>query len=78
MHAFAGVKRFGGEEVFPGDIIARQRGFKWHPGENTYYGRDHTIHAKCEVMLGKQFIHLPKCVKVFYLWVKKKKNIINQ
>eukprot|EP00825_Cyclidium_porcatum_P021605 TRINITY_DN24038_c0_g1_i2.p1 TRINITY_DN24038_c0_g1~~TRINITY_DN24038_c0_g1_i2.p1 ORF type:complete len:131 (+),score=19.26 TRINITY_DN24038_c0_g1_i2:62-454(+) len=43
-----GIKKFGGEEVFPGDIIARQRGFRWHPGDNTYYGRDHTIHAKCE------------------------------
>ena len=44
-----GIKRFGGEEVFPGDILARQRGFKWHPGKNTYYGKDHTIHSKVEV-----------------------------
>lgn len=44
-----GVKKFGGQEVFPGDIVARQRGFKWHPGKNTYWGKDHTIHAKCEV-----------------------------
>ena len=32
----------------PGDIIARQRGFKWKSGENTIVGRDQTIHAKCE------------------------------
>lgn len=43
-----GVKRFGGEEVYPGEIIIRQRGFQWTPGENTYYGKDHTIHAKVE------------------------------
>jgi large subunit ribosomal protein L27 len=27
-----GLKKFGGEEVMPGDIIARQRGFKWKTG----------------------------------------------
>lgn len=46
-----GTKKLGGNEVFPMDILVRQRGFKWHPGENTYVGRDHTIHAKCEVKL---------------------------
>ena len=43
-----GIKRFGGEEVYPGEILVRQRGFQWTPGENTYYGKDHTIHAKVE------------------------------
>ena len=32
----------------PGDIIARQRGFKWKSGENVIVGKDHTIHAKDE------------------------------
>ena len=32
----------------PGDIIARQRGFKWKSGENVIVGKDHTIHAKVE------------------------------
>ena len=32
----------------PGDIIARQRGFKWKSGENAIVGKDQTIHAKCE------------------------------
>lgn len=45
-----GVKKFGSEEVFPNDILIRQRGFKWKPGKNTSVGRDHTIHAKCEVI----------------------------
>lgn len=44
-----GVKKFGGEEVFPNDILIRQRGFKWKPGQNTYVGKDHTIHSKLEV-----------------------------
>ena len=43
-----GVKKLGGNEVQPGDIIARQRGFKWHPGQNTYVGKDHTIHSRIE------------------------------
>jgi protein phosphatase inhibitor 2 len=31
--------------VIPGNIIYKQRGTIWHPGENTIMGRDHTIHA---------------------------------
>ena len=40
-----GIKKFGGEAVIPGNIIARQRGTKWHPGENVGIGRDHTLFA---------------------------------
>lgn len=40
-----GIKKFGGEAVIPGNIIARQRGTKWHPGENVGMGKDHTIFA---------------------------------
>lgn len=40
-----GVKKFGGEAVVPGNIIIRQRGTKWHPGNNVGMGRDHTIFA---------------------------------
>jgi large subunit ribosomal protein L27 len=43
-----GVKKFGGEEVIPGNIIIRQRGTKWHPGENVGMGKDHTIFALTE------------------------------
>ena len=43
-----GVKRFGGEHVIPGNIIIRQRGTKWHPGENVGIGKDHTIFALTE------------------------------
>jgi len=40
-----GVKKFGNEDVVAGNIIARQRGTKWHPGANVGMGKDHTIFA---------------------------------
>jgi len=40
-----GVKKFGGEVVIPGNIIIRQRGQKYHSGEQTRMGKDHTIYA---------------------------------
>ena len=43
-----GVKKFGGQSVIPGNIIIRQRGTKYHPGENVGIGRDHTIFATLE------------------------------
>ena len=43
-----GLKKFGGESVIPGNIIVRQRGTKWKPGENVGLGKDHTIFALIE------------------------------
>ncbi len=43
-----GVKKFGGEAVIPGNIIVRQRGTKWHPGQGVGLGKDHTIFATVE------------------------------
>ena len=40
-----GVKKYGGEVVEAGNIIVRQRGTKWHPGQNVGIGKDHTIFA---------------------------------
>ncbi|MBJ27040.1 MAG: 50S ribosomal protein L27 [Rhodospirillaceae bacterium] len=40
-----GIKKYGGQIVVPGNIIARQRGTKWHPGENVGIGKDHTLYA---------------------------------
>jgi large subunit ribosomal protein L27 len=40
-----GVKKFGGQSVIAGNIIVRQRGTKFHPGENVGLGRDHTLFA---------------------------------
>ncbi len=40
-----GVKKYGGEQVIPGNIIVRQRGTKFHPGSNVGMGTDHTLFA---------------------------------
>ena len=40
-----GVKKYGGEAVIPGNIIVRQRGTKFWPGEGVGMGKDHTIFA---------------------------------
>ena len=43
-----GLKKYGGEFVKAGNIIVRQRGTKFHPGENVGMGRDHTLFAKVD------------------------------
>ena len=43
-----GVKRFGGEVVSAGSIIVRQRGTRFHAGNNVGCGHDHTLFAKAE------------------------------
>jgi large subunit ribosomal protein L27 len=40
-----GVKKFGGEFVKSGNILIRQRGTKWHPGENVMRAKDDTLFA---------------------------------
>ena len=40
--------KFGGEDVLAGNILVRQRGTKWHPGQNVGLGTDHTIFAKTD------------------------------
>ena len=40
-----GVKKFGGEAVRAGNIIVRQRGTRWYPGDNVGIGKDHTLFA---------------------------------
>ena len=40
-----GVKLFGGQHAIPGNIIVRQRGTRFHPGENVGMGKDHTLYA---------------------------------
>ncbi|WP_445338443.1 50S ribosomal protein L27 [Bifidobacterium sp. ESL0822] len=42
---YLGVKKFGGEAVVAGNIIVRQRGSKFHPGQNVGLGKDHTLFA---------------------------------
>ena len=43
-----GIKRYGGEYVIPGNILVRQRGTKWKPGNNVGLGKDYTIYALIE------------------------------
>lgn len=45
---YLGVKLFGGQSATAGNIIVRQRGTKFHPGDNVYMGRDYTLHAKVD------------------------------
>ena len=43
-----GVKKFGNESVVAGNILIRQRGTKYHAGENVGVGKDHTLFAKAD------------------------------
>jgi large subunit ribosomal protein L27 len=43
-----GVKRYGGESVTAGNIIVRQRGTKFHAGDNVGCGKDHTLFATAD------------------------------
>ena len=40
-----GIKLFGGQSAVAGNILARQRGTKWHAGHNVGLGKDHTLFA---------------------------------
>ncbi|PKL96206.1 MAG: 50S ribosomal protein L27, partial [Gammaproteobacteria bacterium HGW-Gammaproteobacteria-8] len=42
---YLGVKRYGGEAVEAGNILVRQRGTRFHAGDNVGVGRDHTLFA---------------------------------
>ena len=57
---YLGVKRYGGEAVVAGNIIVRQRGTQFHPGENVGIGRDHTLFALAEGKVKFQKRGLPK------------------
>ena len=60
-----GVKKFGSETVRAGNIIVRQRGTKWHPGDNVGLGKDHTLFALTngtvafrDGKLGRKYVHV--------------------
>lgn len=62
---YLGVKKYGGEAVRAGNIIVRQRGTKFHKGNNVGIGKDYTIfslidgYVKFEVKKqGKKFINV--------------------
>jgi large subunit ribosomal protein L27 len=60
-----GVKKFGSEAVRAGNIIVRQRGTKWYPGNNVGLGKDHTLFALTDGRvcfrdgkLGRKYVHV--------------------
>lgn len=61
-----GVKKFGGERVIPGNIIVRQRGTRFHPGNYVGLGKDHTLFALKEgtvkfekhKLSGRKWVHV--------------------
>jgi len=59
-----GVKHFGGETVKAGSIIVRQRGTRFHPGENVGKGKDDTLYAKSygtvffKEHLGRKYVNI--------------------
>ena len=55
-----GVKRFGSQLVNAGTIIVRQRGTRFHPGDNVGIGRDHTLFAKSGGRVKFELKGLPK------------------
>ncbi|KAJ0982391.1 hypothetical protein J5N97_010646 [Dioscorea zingiberensis] len=63
---YLGVKKFGGERVIPGNIIVRQRGTRFHPGDYVGMGKDHTLYALKEgnvrferhKLSGRKWVHV--------------------
>jgi len=59
---YLGVKRFGGQVVKAGEIIVRQRGTHFHPGDNVGRGNDDTLFAlaagEVNVVIGSPSCHL--------------------
>lgn len=52
-----GVKKYGGEAVIAGNIIVRQRGTRFHPGQNVGIGRDHTLFALSDGQVAFDKVH---------------------
>ncbi len=57
---YLGVKRYGGEQVEAGNILVRQRGTRFHAGDNVGVGRDHTLYALADGQVGFAVKGFPK------------------
>ena len=57
-----GVKRYGGQMVLAGNILVRQRGTEFHPGENVRLGKDHTLFALVEGHVHFCLLYTSRCV----------------
>ena len=60
-----GVKRYGGEYVIPGNIIIRQNGTKYKPGNHVGLGKDYTIYSLIEGQVKFETKHGRKVVSVY-------------
>lgn len=60
-----GVKRYGGEFVIPGNIIVRQHGTKFKPGNNVGLGKDYTIYSMVEGQVTFEVKHGRKYISVY-------------
>lgn len=60
-----GVKRYGGEYVIPGNIIVRQRGTQFKPGNNVGMGKDYTIYAMIDGQVKFETKHGRKIISVY-------------
>jgi len=67
-----GVKKFGGEQVKPGNIIARQRGTHWNVGKNVRKGSDDSIYA-----VTNGFVKFTNKIKTCFDGKKKRISVIN-
>ncbi len=61
---YLGVKKFGGEAVVAGNILVRQRGTNFHPGQNVGIGKDHTLFALADGQVKFAVRRDPKVVDV--------------
>ena len=60
-----GVKRYAGEKVLVGNILVRQRGTRFHPGNNVGRGRDDTLFAKAEGVVKFENLRRRRVVSVY-------------
>jgi large subunit ribosomal protein L27 len=60
-----GVKRYGGEKVLAGNILVRQRGTRFHPGNNVGRGRDDTLFAKADGVVKFENLRRRRVVSVY-------------
>lgn len=62
-----GVKLFGGQKAKAGSILVRQKGTKFHPGQNVGMGKDHTLFALIEGVVKFKKLNTKKIIEVLSL-----------
>ncbi len=60
-----GVKRYAGQRVLAGNILVRQRGTRFHPGNNVGRGRDDTLFAKADGVVKFENLRRRRVVSVY-------------